>query len=141
MIFTRPTFTLLTEILLTCSVIYIFFEGYNKNIFHRKLALLSIFYETFANLTYMMSKMLGEKSAVTTNIDSSHFYVFLAVFHGLLSLAMFISLVTFLFLAFKNYRNEINYFREHKKLTISFIIFWLVSVSSGALLYFLTYYY
>jgi uncharacterized membrane protein YozB (DUF420 family) len=68
-------------------------------------------------------------------------YTALGAFHGILSLAMFLSLIVFLFLAIKKYREGKNYFREHKYISIVFLAFWLVALFSGFALYYATYYY
>lgn len=65
--------------------------------------------------------------------------IIIAAFHGALSLIMFIALIVFMVYAWKNYKKGINYFKQHKKLTLIFIIFWLIAVASGILFYVVEY--
>jgi len=125
------TFALATELILTGIVIHIFYSGYAKNIFPYRLAIGAVAYEVLFNISYMVYR-------VTTHVPStaeSGFEIGLAIFHGTLSLIMFVALIAYFALAFKNYKSGINCFKEHKVLTIVFIVFWLLSVLSGALFY------
>ena len=59
----------------------------------------------------------------------------------MLSIIMFIGLIVFLLLAYKNYKKEINYFKKHKYISAIFLAFWLIALFSGFALYYTTYYY
>lgn len=131
----QSTFTLFAELVITGIVLYIFYAAYTRKRFPRGLVVFALAYEIVFNISYMVSRMI-------THAASSHdtpFEIGLAAFHGTLSLVMFISLIAFLVVAWRNYARGINYFREHTKLTIVFLIFWLVSVLSGVLFYLVEY--
>ena len=79
-----------------------------------------------------------------THVDSaslphSAFHIGLAIFHGSFSLLMFVLLLIFMYFAWKNYKQEKNFFLEHKNLTLVFLIAWMVAVSSGFLFYYEAY--
>ena len=130
------TITLFTEIGITCCVLFIFYSGYKKNIFPYKLAFFTLAYEILFNISYMASRMFARK-------EPTHYPpldILLAAFHGITSLIMFIALVFFIIIAWKQYKKGINYFKEHRNLTITFLFFWLVAVVSGIIFYFVQYF-
>ena len=136
------TITLASELLLTVAILYIFYTGYTKGTFLSKIALPAVLYETFVNIVYMVSRSTETNSEIATGaVKHSSAYVALAIFHGIFSLVMFISLVIFLFTAWQEYKKGNNFFRIHKKLTVSFIALWLISVASGVAFYFVIYFF
>ena len=130
------TFTLFTEILVTAGVLYIFYQAKTKNIFHYKTAAAVLGYEILFNISYMASRTGG-------HIKSARFEqpweIALAAFHGIFSLLMFLALLVFMALAWKNYKKGVNYFLVHKTLTGWFIGFWLLAVISGIVFYVVSY--
>lgn len=133
-VFLFSTFTLITELLVTAAVLYIFFEGYKKDIFHPKILFVTLAYEALFNINYMFHR---ESHVLSTKI--SPLYILLAAFHGIFSLVMFITLVIFFILAWLNFRKKINYFTKHPLFSKIFIVAWLVSVFSGVIFYVVTY--
>ncbi len=130
------TFTLFTELIVTASVLYIFYSGYKKNRFPYTLVLITLLYETFVNIGYMASRALeGE-----TEPSGAGWYIALAAFHGIFSLAMFLGLIVFMILAWRNYKKGINYFAVHPTLTRWFIALWLIAILSGISFYFTSYF-
>ena len=130
------TITLITELFITAAVLYIFYSGYNKNKFPVVLAVIAVGYETLLNISYMVYRALTHSES--SSVEST-FEIALAIFHGTLSLVMFVTLVIFLFLAWKNYKNGINFFEKHKLASVTFILLWLSSVVSGILFYIIEY--
>ena len=63
------------------------------------------------------------------------FDIFLAIFHGVFSLIMFIALLAFIYAAWKSYKKGINFLREHKKLSTVFLIAWMIAILSGYLFF------
>lgn len=130
------TITLFTELIVSSAVYYTIFKGYKHNKFPTKIAFAALLYETVFNITYMFSRVPSHaKAAHATPL----FLIILAVVHGVLSLIMFVALVLFFILAWKNYKKEKNYFLEHKKITFTFLFFWTFSIVSGILFYILEY--
>ena len=132
------TFTLFTEIVITLLVLTIFYKGYFKNKFPKQLVIVALTYEILFNITYMVNSALHHVQNEAAIVDTP-FETGLAIFHGTLSLIMFIGLVIFLVVSWRNFNKGINYFEKHKTLTIIFIVFWLLAVISGVLFYFVLY--
>lgn len=130
------TFALFTEFILSGIIYFTIYQGYKYNKFHAKLAAFALLYEIIFNITYMTSRFFSETKEAKTELS---FVVGLAIAHGILSLIMFISLIIFFIMAWKNYHKGVNYFKVHKNLTITFLIFWTLAVLSGALFYFMEY--
>lgn len=130
------TFTLFTELIVTASVLYIFISGYKHNTFHPKLLLATLLYETFVNINYMAHRVADTKSNKILPI----WYKAFGAFHGIFSLLMFITLVIFFILAWLNFRKNINYFRKHALFSKIFITGWLISIISGVIFYFVSYF-
>ncbi len=127
------TVSLVTELIITFSIFYIFYKGYVKGIFHSKLALVTILYELIFNISYMATRT-PQVTQKTESVATPF-----AIFHGILSLTMFVLLIIFLLVAWTRYKKEINFFKNHKLLTILFLIFWTASVTSGIAFYVMRY--
>lgn len=132
------TFSLITELIVSASIFYVFYSGYKHNHFPFKLALFALSYEILFNISYMVSRSLEHVPEYKEEVHSG-FEIALAAFHGILSLVMFIALIVFLIIAFKKYKAGINYFKEHNTLTIMFLVLWSLSVISGIVFYFTLY--
>src|SRR4051812_27690607 len=109
------TFTLVTEALVTASVIYILYSGYYKNKFPGVLAGITLGYEALFNISYMAYRALTHEEA--SGHTDSPFHIGIAIFHGSFSLLMFVLLIVFMLFAWKSYKKGINFFQNHKKLT------------------------
>lgn len=130
------TLTLIAEIFVTSCILYVFYQGYKNNKFNNKLAFATLTYEVLFNISYMLFRTASRNTTIT----HTPFHIFLAIFHGTLSLAMFLALIVFMITAFSNYRKGVNYFKEHKYVSFTFLFFWMVSVISGVVFYFNTYF-
>lgn len=131
----QSTITLFAEIFVTCIVLYVFYAAYTRGRFIRPLVVFALGYEIVFNISYMILRMATH---VSTSSDTP-FEIALAALHGTLSLIMFIGLIVFFVVAWRKYARGINHFRAHTKLTIVFVIFWLVSVLSGVVFYLVEY--
>ncbi len=129
------TITLVAEIIISCIIFYTFYRSYKYHKFPTKLAAFALLYEIIFNISYMATRV----KANTEKIEIP-WHVVLAAFHGILSLLMFVSLIIFMLLAWRNYKKEVNYFKLHKNITTIFLIFWSISVLSGIILYFIEYF-
>lgn len=132
------TFTLVTETFVTVGVLYILYSGYYKNRFLTKLAAITLAYETLFNISYMSYRALSHQDS--SKYPDSAFHIALAIFHGTFSLLMFILLLVFMFFAWRGYKKGLNFFQVHKKLTLVFLIAWLVAVFSGFAFYYVAYF-
>jgi hypothetical protein len=133
------TFTLLTELLVTASVLYIFYQGYKHNKFLEKLVFLTLTYEIIFNISYMSYRAFYHETKIAEHSHSA-FHIAVAAFHGIFAIIMFVALVVFFLIAWRKYKKGINFFREHKILTSTFILLWTIAISSGVLFYYLAYF-
>ena len=132
------TFTLFTEIIVTGAVLYVIYSGYAKNRFPSRIAAAALSYEILFNISYMASRLVTHEDS--KQYPDSPFHIALAIFHGSFSLLMFILLLVFMFFAWKGYRRGENFFRVRRKLTIIFIVSWMIAVLSGFLFYYEAYF-
>jgi hypothetical protein len=130
--------TLVTEIAVTTVVFFVIWRAATTGRFSRPLAFGVLAYEVLFNISYMVSRALhhaGEAKEGTESVIE----IALAIFHGTFSLVMFVSLIAFFVTAARAYRRGENYFATHRRLTITFLYAWSLSVLSGfaffALLY------
>ena len=127
--------SLIAELIISGIIISVIYQGYKNNVFFSKLTFFALAYEVLFNISYMVRRSdISEEVKPKLSFETA-----LAITHGVLSLVMFISLIIFLLLAWKNYKKRINYFKENKKMTFTFVIFWLISVVSGMTFYFVNY--
>ncbi|MDR3519873.1 MAG: hypothetical protein P4L63_03245 [Candidatus Pacebacteria bacterium] len=131
------TFTLFTETIVTISILYVFYSGYKKNKFPFKIVAIALAYEIAFNISYMTYRAI---SNVKNEPKMPSLILDLAIFHGIFSLVMFVALLIFMGLAWKNYRKGINYFKLHSVFSMLFLICWLVAVFSGIFFYYDAYF-
>ncbi|HTM68281.1 MAG TPA: hypothetical protein VL426_03180 [Candidatus Binatia bacterium] len=129
------TVSLVTELFVSAGIVTAIVQAYRKNVFRKRLVLLTLAYETLFNVSYMIYRVLThEEEPHESKID-----VGLAIFHGTLSLAMFIALIVFMIIAWKRYAKGVNFFRAHRILTGMFLFLWALSILSGIAFYFVEY--
>ena len=133
------TFTLFTELLVTVSILYTFYISYKHNKFPKKLVFITLAYEIIFNISYMSYRALIHEAEIGAHAHTT-FHIAVAAFHGIFSLSMFIALIIFFIIAWRKYGKGINYFKEHKYITFSFIVLWMIAIFSGLLFYFLAYF-
>ncbi len=131
------TIALLAELLVSLAIFYTIYQGYKRNKLPEKVAIGALFYEILFDISYMVYRL----SPTRDSGANKSLLTGLGIFHGTLSLLMFVSLIVFFVLAIKNYRRNINYFLIHKRATFVFLVFWSLSVISGIVLYFVEYYF
>lgn len=130
------TITLIAEIGISAAIYYTIYRGYRDAIFSTKLAGLALIYEIVFNMSYMVSQVPHHVHAARIE---SPFIIVLAIVHGVLSLIMFLTLIIFFVIAWRQYRKKINFFKIQATLTTFFLIFWTFSVVSGILFYLMEY--
>ncbi|MDE2312161.1 MAG: hypothetical protein KGJ93_03715 [Patescibacteria group bacterium] len=131
------TFTLITETLVTAGVLYTFYSGYKRGRFPRAVVAVTLGYEILFNISYMAYRTTTHQE---TGRPDSALHVAVAAFHGIFSLLMFLALLIFFTLAWKNYKRGANYFAIHKMLMKVFIVCWLLAILSGFLFYYEAYF-
>src|SRR5690349_8813743 len=105
------TITLFAELIISTIIYYTLYQGYKHNKFPTKLAAFALIYELVFNISYMISRVSPQIKS--THVESP-FLIGLAIVHGILSLIMFITLIIFFILAWKNYAKGVNYFVKYK---------------------------
>lgn len=132
------TFTLFTEAVVTVAVLNVIYSAYKSGNFKYRLAGAALLYETFFNISYMAYRALNHRDSQAH--PDSNFHIGLAIFHGTFSLLMFLLLLIFMFYAWKGYRQNVNFFEKYKKLTLIFVIAWMIAVISGFTFYYEAYF-
>lgn len=131
------TLILLAEVVVSVFVYGLIWYGYARGIFFRWVAYGVLFYEIIFNISYMLSRLLGQVGpslGVTPPLATA-----LAIFHGTFSIIMFLALIAFFVFASRGYARGDNFFRMHRALTITFATAWGIAVLSGILFYFVLY--
>jgi hypothetical protein len=128
------TVALLAELIVSSAIFYTIYQGYKRNTLPERVAIGALVYEILFDISYMIFRLPARESGANKSLLTG-----LGIFHGTLSLVMFLSLIAFFVLAIKNYRRNVNYFRVHKRLTFAFLFLWSISVLSGVALYFVEY--
>lgn len=129
--------TLVTEFGVTAAVFFVIWKAYTAGRFIRPLAFGVLAYEVIFNISYMLSRSLQHASEEAGTEKPGE--IALAIFHGTFSLAMFVALIIFFFVAASRYARGENYFLVHRRLTVVFLWAWTVSVLSGASFFVLLY--
>jgi len=125
-------FSAASELFVTAGVFYFFWQAMVRERFRWSFIAIVIAFETLVNITYMTSRL----SQHETPADYPAWQTALLAGHGILSLAMFLGLVAFVFLAFRRHHVEkANYFLDHRALTWGFLALWVLSVASGEAIY------
>ena len=124
--------TLGTEVCVTIAVFSIIAYAYRTGRFMSIFAFAVLAYELVFNVSYMASR---EVHAAARPEALNPYLTGLAIFHGVFSLLMFIALIAFFIAAWRTYRAGTNFFLVHKKLTITFVSAWSISILSGLVLF------
>ncbi|WKZ56461.1 MAG: hypothetical protein QY326_06945 [Bdellovibrionota bacterium] len=132
MTFNFSTFTAISELFVTAGVLYIVRRGWLRQRIPWGLALGLVIFEFSVNMLYMISRM----GATPLDALSTSMKILYAV-HGTLSLLVFIAFALMVLLAFLEAKKGRHFFADHKRLTASFVVFWLLSVGSGEVIYIL----
>ena len=131
------TLTLFTEIIITVSILWVFYRGYYKNHFPFRFTAAVLAYEILFNISYMASRFLPH-SARPQQVESP-FHTMIAIFHGTFALLMFILLLIFMGFAWRGYRKGTNFFKVHTRLTVTFLVAWMIAIISGFVFYYAMY--
>ncbi|HTK04995.1 MAG TPA: hypothetical protein VL500_05395 [Candidatus Eisenbacteria bacterium] len=129
------TVSLVTELFVSAGIVTVIVQGYRTGVFRKRLVALTLAYEALFNVSYMIYRVLTHVETV----PHARFVIALAIFHGTLSLAMFIALIAFMIVAWRRYAKGANFFRQHRIMTGTFLFLWVLSILSGVLFYFVEY--
>ncbi len=129
------TVTLFAELGVSAIIYTALYRGYKHNAFPRAWVAIAVSYEILFNISYMIYRTTTHTQATAEPV----FNLIFAAIHGSLSLLMFIALLIFFFVAWKNYAKGVNFFKKHTPLTITFAVLWALSIGSGIFFYLLEY--
>jgi uncharacterized membrane protein YozB (DUF420 family) len=129
------TFTASTELAVTAAVFYVFHRAIEHGEFAGRVLGAAIAYEVLFNISYMTSRLFTHDHG-THHAD---WMVATLAGHGALSLAMFVGLLVFSFLAWRGHRQGRNVFAEHQRWTAAFAGLWMVSLLSGEIVFLFEY--
>ena len=132
------TFAAISELIVTALVLYVIISNLRGGPFRAGLLFATLTFEVFVNVAYMINRSL----VVATNHPNplAHWVGLLGAFHGMLSLVMLIGLIVISILAYQASKRGVSFFQQHRGLTYTFIVLWLISIGSGELLYFVVWY-
>ncbi len=91
----------------------------------------ALLFELFVNIIYMLRRADATNPFVTYPVTLKVLFMF----HGFLSLIVFLLAITIFILALKWSKAGKNFFLEYKNFTYSFVGFWLFSLLSGEFMF------
>lgn len=127
-------FAAISELFVTTGVLTVVIHNYRRKGYLWKLAVGLLCFEFFVNMLYMIMRMQEQAQPSGVKAHGSA-YVALAAAHGSLSLLVFIFFAICTFLARADFRKGMFFYREHARLTFTFIALWMLSVGSGEAMY------
>jgi len=129
-------FSAVSELFVTAGVFLIVWRNWNRRGFSLAIFLAVVLFEAFVNVTYMASR--AAQAASGAEPVSTGLKVFFAA-HGLLSLIAYLGFVVLGVIAWQEQRHGRFFFREHPRLTWTFVVLWIISVGSGEALFVVRY--
>jgi hypothetical protein len=128
-------FSATSELLVTAAVFYVLWRAYARDDFRKGLLVAVLAFEALVNISYMAYRIAVPAAAG----GLPGWLTATAALHGILSLAMFLALLFFAAMAWRDDARGENFFREHKGATWAFAALWTVSIVSGEFLFVATY--
>ena len=129
-------FSAVSEILVTAGVLFIMRRNWTRRTFSLAAFLAVALFEACVNVLYMASR--AAEAAGGAHPIAGGMRLFFAL-HGLLSLLAYLAFVILGVFAYQDQRAGRFFFRDRPALTASFLVVWLVSVTSGEVLFALRY--
>lgn len=137
--FAFSTFAAISELVVTTLVLYAIVGNLKGGPFRAGLLFATLTFEILVNVAYMVNRTVVV--AVNHPNPLGEWVGLLGAFHGILSLVMLIGLIAISGLAYRASKQGRSFFREHRGLTYTFLVLWLISVGSGEVLYFAVWHY
>jgi hypothetical protein len=127
------TLSAITELVVTAAVVYFFWRALKHQNYRWPIITAALVYETQFNITYMVSRF-----GAHTESENAAWYTLFVIFHGTLSLIMFLGLIGFVLWARSAYKaGDPHPLGRVHGLTYTFLALWGVSIVSGEILYIL----
>ena len=124
-----------SELLVTAAVFYVLWRAYARDDFRKGLLVVVLSFEALVNISYMAYRIAVPAGGQAL----PGWLAATAALHGILSLAMFLALLFFAAMAWRDDARGENFFRDHKGATWTFVGLWTVSIVSGEFLFVATY--
>ncbi len=116
----------------TILVTWIVWNGYYKNQFSARFAWgTTILFIIYASAFLLFNYLTGE---VDEHANTERWYALIASIHGTIALAAIIHACIAFYKAKDAFARGENYFRDHKKMSISLVLLWPLSLLSGLFL-------
>lgn len=129
-------FSAISEVFVTIAVLYGVISNMRGGPLRWKLLGAVIAFELCVNVVYMAGKAAKADKSVELSTEMKLFFAG----HGLLSLGMFLGLVVLYILAVIDVKSgRESWFQRHPVGTWVFVFFWMVSVTSGEIIFFMRY--
>jgi hypothetical protein len=121
-------FSAVSELFVTALVFYVVRRNWTRKPFPFAIFLVGALFEACVNVLYMANRA-AQASAGAEHV-STRLKIFYAL-HGMLSLLAYVVFVILGVIAHQEQRAGRFFFRDHPKLTWSFLALWIVSIVSG----------
>lgn len=129
-------FSAVSELVVTAGAFFVVRRNWTRRSFPFAVFLVVALFEAFVNVWYMATR--AAQAATGAEPVSTGMKALFAA-HGLLSLLAYLVFVILGILAYQEQKAGRYFFREHPRLTWSFLAVWVVSVVSGEVLFALRY--
>jgi hypothetical protein len=129
-------FSAVSELFVTAGVLYMVWRNWTRRAFPLPLFLAVVLFEAFVNVMYMA--MRAAQASTGVHPIAPGMRVFFAV-HGMVSLLAFLAFVVLGVFAYQDQKSGRFFFRDHPRLTWIFLVVWIVSVTSGEVIFALRY--
>lgn len=129
-------FSAVSELFVTAGVLWIVRRNWTRRPFPVALLLAVALFEALVNVLYMANRA-AQAAAGHVPLGTGMKLFFAA--HGILSLVAFVGFVILALIAWQEQRAGRWFFREHPRLTWTFVILWLVSIGTGEAIFVMRY--
>lgn len=129
-------FSAISELFVTAGVLYVIRRNWTRRAFPLPLFLAVALFEALVNVMYMARR--SAEAAAGAEAIAPGLRLFYAL-HGMLSLLAYLVFVILGVLAYQEQRAGRFWFRERPAVTWTFLIVWLISITSGEALFAIRY--
>ena len=123
-------FSAVSELLVTAGVLYVVRRNWTQRTFPFGLFLAVVLFEGLVNVAYMANRAAAASGPQAAETLSTAMKIGFAA-HGILSLFAYLIFVVLGTLAHQEQGSSRWFFRDHPKLTWTFLVLWAISIGSG----------
>ena len=129
-------FSAVSELFVTAAVFYVVYRNWTRRPFPLPLFIAVALFEALVNVVYMANR--ASRASSGADAVPAGLKIFFAL-HGMLSLLAYLVFVVLAVFAWQDQRAGRWFFRDHPKLTWTFLVLWAVSIGSGEAIFVLRY--